>query len=80
MIKKLIEWNVSANVALLDARFVRTLMCICIGLKNLKLLDFHENTMEFIRDLFRIRCDKYEERYAQFKNIVDTYIRELQEK
>lgn len=49
MVKKLLEWNVKANCNIFDVRFVRSLTVICIGLKNLKLRQFHQNTIEFIR-------------------------------
>lgn len=48
-VNKLIEWNTKANIAMFDTRFIHTLLVTCIGKKNLRTREFHENTATFIR-------------------------------
>lgn len=47
--EKLTDWNINASVRFFDAKFIRTLMVVCIGLAKIKTRDFHRNTIEFIR-------------------------------
>lgn len=48
IVTKLVDWNKNANVALIDVKFIRTWMVVCIGKANIKNNLFHSTTIEFI--------------------------------
>lgn len=68
------------NTQKYDAKFVRLLSLLAVGMVNLVQANIHAEVKKFIRDIFEIRAGNNLIRFLQFDKIIDDYIKVLNAK